>query len=154
LDEPVDDLADAPMPVGFRSLAGTLRRWRAQIPAWYAACLSNGPAEALNNPFKFVKRVAFGMRHFQHQSGSPDPGVDVVVAGGVVDLPALRPQHVGASRHPALTVELAAPGPGGVAGAEQTIEAARIELGGDDTAAGASDGAESMRSRGARTTAT
>jgi hypothetical protein len=100
------------MPVGFRSLAGTLRRWRAEIPAWYAACLSNGPAEALNNPFKFVKRVAFGMRRFQHQSGSPDPGVDVVVAGGVVDLPALRPQHVGASRHPALTVELAAPGPG------------------------------------------
>ncbi len=54
------------MPVEVRSLAGTLRRWRAQIIAWHTARVSNGPTEALNNLIKRVKRVAFGMRRFRH----------------------------------------------------------------------------------------
>ena len=66
LDELIDDMADREMPVEVRSLAGTLRRWRAQIVAWHTARVSNGPTEALNNLIKRVKRVAFGMRRFRH----------------------------------------------------------------------------------------
>jgi transposase len=66
LDELIDDMADAEMPVEVRSLAGTLRRWRDQIVAWHTARVSNGPTEALNNLIKRIKRVAFGMRRFRH----------------------------------------------------------------------------------------
>ena len=66
IDELIDDMADRAMPVEVRSLAGTLRRWRAQIIAWHRARVSNGPTEALNNLIKRIKRVAFGMRTFRH----------------------------------------------------------------------------------------
>ena len=66
LDEFIDDMADAEMPIEVRSLAGTLRRWRNQILAWHTARVSNGPTEALNNLIKRIKRVAFGMRRFRH----------------------------------------------------------------------------------------
>jgi transposase len=66
LAELIDDMSDTEMPVEVRSLAGTLRRWRAQITAWHTARVSNGPTEALNNLIKRIKRVAFGMRNFDH----------------------------------------------------------------------------------------
>ena len=66
LAELIDDMADREMPIEVRSLAGTLRRWRAQIIAWHTARVSNGPTEALNNLIKRVKRIAFGMRQFRH----------------------------------------------------------------------------------------
>ena len=46
LDELVGDMAEPAMPPEVRSLAGTLRRWRAQILAWHRAKVSNGPTEA------------------------------------------------------------------------------------------------------------
>lgn len=66
LGELIDDMSDTAMPIEVRSVAGTLRRWRTQIVAWHTARVSSGPTEALNNPIKRVKRVAFGMRNFDH----------------------------------------------------------------------------------------
>ena len=66
LDELTDNMADQSMPVEVRSLAGTLRRWRAQILAWHTAQVTNGPAETMNNLIKRIKRVGFGFRHFTH----------------------------------------------------------------------------------------
>ena len=66
LGDLIEDMTDPSMPVEVRSLAGTLRRWRAQIIAWHTARVSNGPTEALNNLIKRIKRVAFGMRRFRH----------------------------------------------------------------------------------------
>lgn len=66
LDEIVDDMADADMPPEVRSLAGTLRRWRAQILAWHHARVTNGPTEAINNLIKRIKRIGFGLRRFRH----------------------------------------------------------------------------------------
>lgn len=66
LAELIDDMADHEMPIEARSLAGTLRRWRAHIIAWHTARVSNGPTEALNNLIKRVKRIAFGMRQFRN----------------------------------------------------------------------------------------
>ena len=60
LDELVGDMAEPAMPPEVRSLAGTLRRWRAQILAWHRAKVSNGPTEAFNNLIKRIKRVGFG----------------------------------------------------------------------------------------------
>lgn len=66
LDELTENMADESMPVEVRSLAGTLRRWRAQILAWHTARVTNGPAETMNNLVKRVKRVGFGFRRFAH----------------------------------------------------------------------------------------
>ena len=44
----------------------TLKRWRNQIVAWHRSRATNGPAEAVNNLIKRVKRVAFGFRKFRH----------------------------------------------------------------------------------------
>jgi transposase len=66
LDELVDNMADPSMPIEVRSLAQTLRRWRAQILAWHEARITNAPTEAANNLIKRVKRVAFGFRVFRH----------------------------------------------------------------------------------------
>ena len=38
----------------------TICRWRAQISAWHRARLTNGPAEAVNNLVKRVKRWRSG----------------------------------------------------------------------------------------------
>jgi transposase len=64
LDELIDNMTDASMPTEVRSLAGTLRRWRAQVLAWHQARVSNGPTEATNNLIKRIKRVGFGFRKF------------------------------------------------------------------------------------------
>lgn len=66
LGELIDDMADTETPVEVRSLGGTLRLWRAAIITWHTARIRNGPAEALNNLIKRIKRVAFGMRRFRH----------------------------------------------------------------------------------------
>jgi transposase len=66
LRELAHDLQDDQFPPEVRSLGRTLRRWHGQICNWHQARASNGPAEAINNLVKRVKRVAFGFRRFRH----------------------------------------------------------------------------------------
>ena len=66
VDEIIRDFADVEMPPEVRRLGRTIGRWRHQIVAWHRSHVSNGPTEAINNLVKRVKRVAFGMRNFQH----------------------------------------------------------------------------------------
>ena len=66
LDELATDLQDDEFPPEVRSLGRTLVRWRDHIVAWHRARATNGPAEAINNLVKRVKRVAFGFRRFAH----------------------------------------------------------------------------------------
>jgi len=66
LDELAADLQDDQFPPEVRSLGRTLKRWRNEILAWHQARASNGPAEAINNLVKRVKRAAFGFRRFRH----------------------------------------------------------------------------------------
>ena len=66
LAELADDLQDDEFPREVRSLGRTLTRWRTQITNWHRAGASNGPAEAINNLVKRVKRAAFGFRKFRH----------------------------------------------------------------------------------------
>jgi transposase len=47
-------------------MARTLRRWRAQVLAWHATGVSNGPTEGMNALIKKVKRIAAGFRTFAH----------------------------------------------------------------------------------------
>ncbi len=63
VDEIVRDFADREMPDEVRRLGRSIARWRDQITAWHRSHVSNGPTEAANN---LVKRVAFGMRNFDH----------------------------------------------------------------------------------------
>ena len=60
------DFADESMPLEVRRLGRTIKRWSAQIVAWHASHVSNGPTEAINNLVKRVKRTAFGFRRFEH----------------------------------------------------------------------------------------
>ncbi len=53
-------------PAEVNSLGRTLTRWHDQIVASHRARASNGPAEAINNLVKRVKRAAFGFRRFRH----------------------------------------------------------------------------------------
>ena len=66
LDELAADLQDDEFPPEVRSLGRTLVRWRDHIVAWHRARATNGPAEAINNLVKRVKRGAFGFRRFRH----------------------------------------------------------------------------------------
>ena len=66
VDEIVSDFADREMPDEVRRLGRSIARWRDQIVAWHQSHVSNGPTEAVNNLVKRVKRVAFGMRNFDH----------------------------------------------------------------------------------------
>ena len=66
LDELAADLQDNDFPPEVQSLGRTLTRWRHEILAWHRARASNGPAEAINNLVKRVKRAAFGFRRFRH----------------------------------------------------------------------------------------
>ncbi len=66
LDELATDLQDREFPPEVRLLGRTLKRWRNQIVAWHRSRATNGPAEAVNNLIKRVKRVAFGFRKFRH----------------------------------------------------------------------------------------
>ena len=66
LAELADDLQDDEFPREVRSLGRTLVRWRTPITNWHRARASNGPAEAINNLVKRVKRAAFGFRKFRH----------------------------------------------------------------------------------------
>jgi len=66
LDELAKDLQDREFPPEVRQLGRTLKRWRNQIVAWHRSRATNGPAEAVNNLIKRVKRVAFGFRRFRH----------------------------------------------------------------------------------------
>ncbi|MCP4309589.1 MAG: transposase, partial [bacterium] len=66
LVELASDLQDDTFPPEVRSLGRTLTRWRTQIVNWHQARASNGPAEAINNLVKRVKRAAFGFRRFRH----------------------------------------------------------------------------------------
>jgi len=66
VDEIIRGFADREMPHEVRRLGRTIGRWRDQIVAWHRSHVSNGPTEAVNNLVKRVKRVAFGMRNFQH----------------------------------------------------------------------------------------
>ena len=66
IDELIENMADESMPEEVRALAGTLRRWRAQIIAWHTAHVTNGPTEEMNNLIKRTKRVGFGFRRFSH----------------------------------------------------------------------------------------
>ncbi len=66
LDELATDLQDDEFPPEVRALGRTLVRWRDHIVAWHRARATNGPAEAINNLVKRVKRGAFGFRRFRH----------------------------------------------------------------------------------------
>ncbi len=66
LRELADDLKDPTFPVEVNSLGRTLQRWHDQISAWHRCRATNGPAEAINNLVKRVKRVAFGFRSFRN----------------------------------------------------------------------------------------
>lgn len=66
VDEIIRDFADSEMPDEVRRLGRSIARWRDQIIAWHRSHVSNGPTEAVNNLVKRVKRVAFGMRNFDH----------------------------------------------------------------------------------------
>ena len=66
LDDLARDLQDREFPPEVRQLGRTLKRWRNQIVAWHRSRATNGPAEAVNNLIKRVKRVAFGFRRFRH----------------------------------------------------------------------------------------
>jgi transposase len=66
VNEIVRDFADREMPDEVRRLGRSIARWRDQITAWHRSHVSNGPTEAINNLVKRVKRVAFGMRNFDH----------------------------------------------------------------------------------------
>jgi transposase len=65
LDALIADLARQKTPE-LRGMAGTLRRWKAQILAWHTTGASNGPTEGLNSLIKKVKRIAAGFRNFAH----------------------------------------------------------------------------------------
>ena len=58
------DLQDPDHPPEANALGRTLLRWKAQISAWHASHVSNGPTEAVNNLAKRVKRAAFGITNF------------------------------------------------------------------------------------------
>ncbi len=60
------DLRHHEFPAEVTSLGRTLRRWHTQICNWHHAKATNGPAEAVNNLIKRVKRVAFGFRRFHN----------------------------------------------------------------------------------------
>jgi transposase len=60
------DLQDDSCPPEVRRLGRTIVRWHTQISAWHRSRVSNGPTEAANNLIKRVKRVAFGLRRFDH----------------------------------------------------------------------------------------
>lgn len=60
------DLQNLSCPPEVRQLRRTIVRWRTQIAAWHQAHVSNGPAEAVNNLIKRVKRAAFGFTSFRN----------------------------------------------------------------------------------------
>ena len=66
LTELAADLQDDDFPPEVNALGRTLTRWRTEIVNWHRARASNGPAEAINNLVKRVKRAAFGFRRFRH----------------------------------------------------------------------------------------
>jgi Transposase len=66
-------MAEPAMPPEVRSLAGTLRRWRAQILAWHRAKVSNGPTEAFNNLIKRIKRATVHEAHLRKARRRPTP---------------------------------------------------------------------------------
>jgi len=66
LAELAADLQDNDFPIEVRSLGRTLARWRVEIVNWHRSRATNGPAEAINNLVKRVKRAAFGFRKFRH----------------------------------------------------------------------------------------
>ncbi|MCC6498164.1 MAG: ISL3 family transposase, partial [Propionibacteriaceae bacterium] len=65
LDGVIEDCATA-KPAEFRSMGGTLKRWRDQILNWHITGASNGPTEALNLLIKKIKRVGHGFRNFDN----------------------------------------------------------------------------------------
>ena len=58
------DFQDRDHPPEVRQLGRTIKHWAAQISAWHAARVSNGPTEAVNNLIKRIKRVGFGFTRF------------------------------------------------------------------------------------------
>ncbi|MCP3990642.1 MAG: transposase [Actinomycetia bacterium] len=66
LAEPAADLQDDTFPPEVQSLGRTLTRWYDQIVAWHRARATNGPAEAINNLVKRIRRTAFGFRSFHN----------------------------------------------------------------------------------------
>ena len=77
--ELADDLQDPDFPPEVRSLGRTLLAGAPRSQTGTAPRATNGPAEAINNLVKRVKRVAFGFRHFRNYrirsllyAGQPD----------------------------------------------------------------------------------
>ena len=73
------DFTDPEMPVEVQRLGRTINKWAGQITAWLLSHVTNGPTEAVNNPAKRIKRVAFGIINFRHHrvrcllyAGKPD----------------------------------------------------------------------------------
>lgn len=66
VDELIVGFCDVSMPAEVRRMGRTIKRWKAQILAWHASRVSNGPTEAVNNLTKRIKRVAFGITNFTH----------------------------------------------------------------------------------------
>lgn len=62
----VGEFASCPVPE-VKRLAGTLKRWRKEILAYFATGgASNGPVEAINNLIEKTRRVAHGFRNFEN----------------------------------------------------------------------------------------
>jgi len=65
------DLQDHPCPFEVQWFGRAITKWRRQIAAWHQAKFTNGPTEAINNPIKRIKRVAFGFTNWtNHRSRS------------------------------------------------------------------------------------
>lgn len=62
----VGKFASCPIPE-VKRLVGTLKRWRAEILAYFdTGGASNGPVEAVNNLIEKTRRVAHGFRNFEN----------------------------------------------------------------------------------------
>jgi transposase len=54
------------MPPEIQRLGRTIRKWFEKLCNYHIAKVSNGPAEALNNLIKRIKRIGFGFRNFEN----------------------------------------------------------------------------------------
>ncbi len=54
------------MPPEVQKLGRTIRKWFDKLCNYHLAKVTNGPAEALNNLVKRIKRIGFGFRNFEN----------------------------------------------------------------------------------------
>ncbi len=66
LEELLEHCLKRAMPPEIQKLGRTIRTWFDKICNYHEARVSNGPAEALNNLIKRIKRIGFGFRNFEN----------------------------------------------------------------------------------------